>query len=300
MTVNAPAPDYRFGRFVLQPAAQRLLVDGKAAKPGPARLRSAGGAGRARRAAGVEVRAPRPGLAGTRRRGEQSSGSGFGLAQDPGTGRDRHDPRKGLPLHAAARACGFATACARRGHAARPGRRGSAIDRRAAVRQHQRRRRERVFRRRPVRGAAQRPVEDSRTARGVPDVGVQLQGRAGGHPDGGPEAQRGHDPRRQRAQGGLAGADHRAARPRRHGLAPVVADLRPRAGRHLRRAGRHRARRGHGNARRIDARGLRRAGQRAGHGGSAVSREGAQQERGGVPAPSAGFVLHEPATTRRT
>ena len=35
MTVTSPAPDYRFGRFLLQPAAQRLLVDGKAATLGP-------------------------------------------------------------------------------------------------------------------------------------------------------------------------------------------------------------------------------------------------------------------------
>jgi TolB-like protein/tetratricopeptide (TPR) repeat protein len=35
MTMTSPAPDYRFGRFELQPAAQRLLVDGKAAALGP-------------------------------------------------------------------------------------------------------------------------------------------------------------------------------------------------------------------------------------------------------------------------
>jgi TolB-like protein/Tfp pilus assembly protein PilF len=35
MTVTPPAPDYRFGRFRLQPAAQRLLVDDKAATLGP-------------------------------------------------------------------------------------------------------------------------------------------------------------------------------------------------------------------------------------------------------------------------
>ncbi len=35
MTVNLPAPGYRFGRFELQPAAQRLLVDGTAATVGP-------------------------------------------------------------------------------------------------------------------------------------------------------------------------------------------------------------------------------------------------------------------------
>jgi TolB-like protein/Tfp pilus assembly protein PilF len=35
VTANSPAPDYRFGRFELQPAAQRLLVDGEAAALGP-------------------------------------------------------------------------------------------------------------------------------------------------------------------------------------------------------------------------------------------------------------------------
>jgi TolB-like protein len=35
MTANSPVPDYRFGRFELQPAAQRLLVDGIAATVGP-------------------------------------------------------------------------------------------------------------------------------------------------------------------------------------------------------------------------------------------------------------------------
>ena len=35
MTVTSPAPDYRFGRFLLQPAAQRLLVDDTAATLGP-------------------------------------------------------------------------------------------------------------------------------------------------------------------------------------------------------------------------------------------------------------------------
>ena len=35
MSVNVPTPDYHFGRFQLQPAAQRLLVDGKAATLGP-------------------------------------------------------------------------------------------------------------------------------------------------------------------------------------------------------------------------------------------------------------------------
>ena len=35
MTPNPPAPDYRFGRFLLQPSAQRLLVDGEAATLGP-------------------------------------------------------------------------------------------------------------------------------------------------------------------------------------------------------------------------------------------------------------------------
>jgi len=35
MTANSPVPDYRFGRFELQPAAQRLLVDGKVATLGP-------------------------------------------------------------------------------------------------------------------------------------------------------------------------------------------------------------------------------------------------------------------------
>jgi TolB-like protein/Tfp pilus assembly protein PilF len=35
MTETSPAPDYRFGRFLLQPAAQRLLVDDTAATLGP-------------------------------------------------------------------------------------------------------------------------------------------------------------------------------------------------------------------------------------------------------------------------
>ncbi len=35
MTVTAPSSDYRFGRFELQPAAQRLLVDGEPATLGP-------------------------------------------------------------------------------------------------------------------------------------------------------------------------------------------------------------------------------------------------------------------------
>jgi len=35
MTPSPPAPDYRFGRFLLQPSAQRLLVDGEAATLGP-------------------------------------------------------------------------------------------------------------------------------------------------------------------------------------------------------------------------------------------------------------------------
>ena len=260
MTMNAPAPHYRFGRFELQPAAQRLLVDGNAATAGVARLRSAGRAGRTRGATRVEGRVARPGLARSGRRGEQSPGPGFRVAKDPRSGRDRHHPRAGLPVHAAVRARRSAAGIAAARAAARPGRCRDAVDRRAAFRQHERRSGERVLRRRTLRGAAQCPVQDSRPARGVPNVGLQLQGRQGGHPDGGAEAQRGEHPRRKRAQVGLASAHHRAARPRRHGLAPVVGDLRPRAGRHLRRAGRHRALRGQGNAHCLDERALRCAG----------------------------------------
>jgi hypothetical protein len=56
-----------------------------------------------------------------------------------------------------------------------------------------------------------------------------FKGKRRGHPDDRAEAERGDHPRGQRAQGGQARADYRAARPGGHRFAPVVGDLRPRA-----------------------------------------------------------------------
>ena len=61
--------------------------------------------------------------------------------------------------------------------------------------------------------------------------------------------------RGQRTHGGQTCANHRRPDPCGDRFVPVVADLRPRAGRHLRRAGRHRTVRGEGAAR--DMRGTR-------------------------------------------
>ena len=144
-------------------------------------------------------------------------------------------------------------------HAAGAARRQRAVDRRAAVRQHEPRRGERVLRRRAVRGAAQRPGEDQGPARGVAHVGLELQGHAHRHPDDRPEARRGAPARGQRAQGRQSRAHHRAADRGGDRLASVVRDLRSRADRHLRRAGRHRA----VGRRRVAPRAARHEGRRA-------------------------------------
>src|SRR6267378_3026437 len=94
--------------------------------------------------------------------------------------------------------------------------------------------------------------------------------------DGGAEAQRGGDPRRQRTQGRQTRADHRAARPGGHRLASVVGDIRPGAGGHLRGAGRNRAVGGERAA--IGALGREGgfASKRRGEGGSAGRHQGAR------------------------
>ncbi|TMH68283.1 MAG: transcriptional regulator [Betaproteobacteria bacterium] len=112
-------------------------------------------------------------------------------------------------------------------------RRRRAIDRRAAVREHERRSGQRVFCRRRCGGATQRALEDPRPAGGVAHVGIQLQGQQGRHPDGGAEAERVDDSRRKRPQGRQARSNHRTARPGGHRLASVVGHVRPRAGGHL-------------------------------------------------------------------
>ena len=97
---------------------------------------------------------------------------------------------------------GRATACRAGGSAGRCRiRPGTAVDRRAAVRQHEPRRGERVFRRWPAGRTAERAGEDPRPARGVAHVGVLLQGQGRRHPDDRAEAQRGDRARRQRPQG---------------------------------------------------------------------------------------------------
>ncbi len=131
-------------------------------------------------------------------------------------------------------------------------RRRSAVDRGAAVRQHEPRRGERVLRRRAVGRAPQRAGEDPRPARRVAHLGVLVQGQGRRHRDDRAEAQCRARARRQRAQVRQARAHHGAADRGRVGFAPLVGDLRPRARRHLRGAGRHRAVGGQGAPRGAD------------------------------------------------
>ncbi len=142
---------------------------------------------------------------------------------------------------------------------------GQAVDRGAAVRQHERRSRAGVLRRRPDRGHHHRALALSRPVRDLAQLGLRVQEPRGPDPGGGGGVRRAVRGRGQRAQGGQPRARHRAAdrcrvRPARLGRA-----LRPRARGHLRDPGR-----GHRRDRRHPA--------RAGRGGEPRARQ-AQADR---------------------
>ena len=166
-----------------------------------------------------------------------------------------------------------------RAGAARP---GQALDRGAAVRQHERRSRAGVLRRRPDRGHHHRAVALSRPVRDLAQLGLRAQGQGGAGPGRRGGVRRPVRGRGQRAQGRQPGAHHRAADRRRDRPARLGRALRPRARGHLRDPGR-----GH--------RGDRRDAARAGRGGDPRPRQAqADRQHGGLrvrarrqgPAPS--------------
>ena len=116
--------------------------------------------------------------------------------------------------------------------------RRQAVDRRAALRQHERRPGAGVLRRRPDRGHHHRAVALSRPARDLAQLGLHLQGQGRRGAEVRARVRRAVRGRGQRAQGRQPGAHHRAA-DRRRGRPPSLGRaLRPRAGRHLRHPGR--------------------------------------------------------------
>ena len=101
-----------------------------------------------------------------------------------------------------------------------------------------------VLLRRHLRGTAEPAREDSAVAGDGAHLVVRVQGQGDRNPGDRAHAARGERARRLGAQGGQLGADHGAVDQGRHRHAPVVADLRPQARRHLRDPGRDRGGRG--------------------------------------------------------
>ena len=122
---------------------------------------------------------------------------------------------------------------------------GQAVDRGAAVRQHERRSRPGIFRRRDHRGHHHRAVALSLVLRDRAQLHLRLQEAAGrGREAGGARAGRALRAGGQRAQGGQPDPRHRAAGGGGDRQPRVGRALRPRPGGHLRPAGRDHAERG--------------------------------------------------------
>ena len=112
-----------------------------------------------------------------------------------------------------------------------------ALDRRAAVPEHERRSRAGVFRRRHGRGHHHGAVAHALAVRDRAQFELHLQGPGRRREAGRPRARRALRARRQRAQGGEPGAHHRPAHRRRNRRASLGGPLRRRARGHLRSAG---------------------------------------------------------------
>src|SRR6185437_15435052 len=111
---------------------------------------------------------------------------------------------------------------------------------RVALRQHERRRGQRILQRRHFRGDPQ-PAEQTAAAEGgLAHVRVQLQGPAGQHSRRRAGTRRRHRAGGQRASRRRTRADHRAVDRRRVRFAPVVGNLRSRDEGRVRDPGRHR------------------------------------------------------------
>ena len=121
----------------------------------------------------------------------------------------------------------------------RPSRRqGKALDRGAAVQQHERRCRAGIFRRRHHRGHHHRSLQDFGPSRARPQHRLYLQGQGREGAGGGGRTRSQVRARRQRAQGRAARTHHRPAH-RRQGRRPRLGrPLRPGPDRHLRHPGR--------------------------------------------------------------
>ena len=116
--------------------------------------------------------------------------------------------------------------------------------RRAAIRGHVGGEGPGVLLRRHLGGTAEPAREDSAVAGDGAHLVVLVQGQGDCDPGDRAHAARGARAGRLGAQGGQLGTDHGAVDQGRHRHAPVVADLRPQARRHLRDPGRDRGRRG--------------------------------------------------------
>ena len=114
-------------------------------------------------------------------------------------------------------------------------------DRRASVRERERRSRERILQRRDHRRAHHRAHQGRRPPGGVAHVGVRAQGRPRGRARARRTAQRERDPRGLGAAGRTAAPDHGPAHRRAGRADALVGAVRPRAGRRLRHPGRDRA-----------------------------------------------------------
>ena len=113
-----------------------------------------------------------------------------------------------------------------------------AVDRRAALRQYERRSGPGILRRRPHRGHHHRAVALPRPARHLAQLDLRLQGQSREGAGGRARARRPLRRRRQRAQGRQSRAHHRAADRRANRPACLGRTLRPRARRYLRHPGR--------------------------------------------------------------
>ena len=135
----------------------------------------------------------------------------------------------------ALRAPSAAAAVDRAGARARPAR--QAVDRRAAVPEHERRSRAGIFRRRHGRGHHHRAVALQVAVRHRAQFELHLQGQGGRRQAGRPRARRALRARRQRAQGRQPGAHHRPADRCSDRRASVGRPLRRRPRGHLRASG---------------------------------------------------------------
>ena len=254
--LDAPGAYSRLGRSPRCPDREPdgLLRGTQAAQGRPGRDRLPGGrvgrrAGRVDRAA--RLRRARLGAArvdpGARARLPAGAGAGLGGRPDAG-GPALRARRHRLQAHARLQpALGAAGGRLVRASASRPGataiwRRGQpaadaaaaaprrrALDRGAALRQHERRPGQRIFLRRPGRDHARHAGAGARPEGDRAHLLVRVQGQARRRARDRPHARRRAPARGQRAAGRRDRAHHRAADPHQRRRAPVVAALRPQA-----------------------------------------------------------------------